>query len=417
MEQDKSWFRLDWFILGTALALGMTGILVIAGATHGNEAKSTLWLKQAFWLFVGLSMALGCTFLNYRRLLRWAPYLFIGSLILLLVALSSAPIKGARSWIQIPNVPFRLQPSEFAKVALILVLARYLGKWQGKVDGFKPILTTFFLAGLPTALVVLQPDLGTAIIYLPICVSMLFAGGLHPAYFLLLVSPFLGFFSLFDSAAFLCLWLVSVGVVLMWAVWSRVSWGMLVLGLLMNVFSYVAVGTLGTEVWERAPSHAKSRIIVWLDPDFEPRGAGWNVRQSKIALGSGGFWGHGWGQGTQSKLEFLPELQHDFVFAVLGEQWGFFGCAILLTLFTLLFARCAYIASSSADTEGLLICVGVVAMFATHVIVNIGMSTGLLPVTGLPLTFISYGGAFMMTNLIAVGLICSVSFRRNTRIE
>ena len=417
MDRDRTWFDIDWWLLASGLFLGLLGIVVISGATHGDPLKDTLWLKQGVWIMLGIGLAFACTFLNYRRILRWSPLIYVLALVLLAIVLTSDPVKGARSWIDIPGLPFRVQPSEFGKVGLILILARYLGKWQGRVDGFGPVIAALVLTAIPTVLVLAQPDMGTALVYLPICVTMLFAAGLHPAYFVLLASPILGMMGLSSSAAMLCLWVVLVSLVLVWGVWSKVSYGILVLALFLNMVCFVGIQSFGSTVWEHAPTHAKKRIISYIDEDFEPKKAGWNARQSRIALGSGGFWGHGWGKGTQSKLKFLPEVQHDFVFAVLGEQWGFFGCTLLLGLFVALFARCALVAATAADTEGLLICVGAVAMYATHVVVNTGMATGLLPITGLPLTFISYGGAFMLTNLLVLGLVCSVSFRRAIRIE
>lgn len=419
MERVKSWYSFDWMLLGTALGIGLMGVFVIAGATHGHSGKSLLWFKQSVWLGMGIAIAAGFHHLNYRRLVRWGPAIYGLTIVLLIVVLFAVKVKGARSWISVPGVPFRIQPSEFAKFGLILLLARYLGRWQGRVSGFLPVVSALALTAIPMMLVLLQPDMGTALVYLPICMSMLFVGGLHPAYFALLASPVLGLLGISESPAILCLWVVAVGAILAWTVLSKVPSGLLLIVLLLNVVCYVGVRSFGEEAWDRAPTHAKKRIMVYLDEEYaqeERKGAAWNAIQAKIAIGQGGFGGMGWGKGSQSALQFLPEVQHDFVFASLGEQWGFLGCTLLLGLFAALFARGAYVAATAADTEGLLLCVGAMAMYATHLIVNTGMVTGLLPITGLPLTFVSYGGAFMLTNLAALGLICSVSFRRSVRI-
>jgi rod shape determining protein RodA len=355
----------DWPLIAIVLALLACGIVTLWGATSvGQEARP--WpippfaAKQMAFAVVGLAMMTGLIFFDYRRLARVAWPLY-GLLTLLLAGLlvRGTTIKGAASWYDFG--PIHFQPSEPGKLIIILVLARHLSSRAREFRGLRQTLAPLAILSLPLLLIFKQNALGTALILLPVAGAMFWVAGLRKRVF----------------ATFLLLGVAGAVV-----------------------------------VYPRLKPYQKDRIQTFLEPEADLRGTGWNIFQAKTTLGSGQLLGKGWGRGTQTQFRFLPEFHTDFIFPTVGEQFGMTGCLAVIGLFVLFIWRMTWLASSCEDLFGLLILTGMTAMLATHVVQNIGMVLGLLPITGLPLPFFSYGGSFMLTALIAVGLALSIGARR-----
>ncbi len=352
----------DWVLLFTVLIVAGIGIANLFSATASWQPGGTpLYLKQMLWLSGGILIALTICLVDYRHLEYFAIHLYcLGLGLLLYVLLLGRSTMGATRWINLGFI--NLQPGEVIKVAIILVLARIFSKTAnpfgyGLFELWKPAL----LLLLPVVLILKEPDLGTAMMVIFIAVSMLLFAGLKRG-------------------------------------------TLVVLGLL-GTFIAVA-GWFGLHDYQRA------RIRTFLNPEADPLGSGYHIIQSKIAVGSGGLFGKGFIQGTQSQLSFLPERHTDFAFSVFAEEWGFAGSLVLLALYFFLIVWGLYVARRAADRFGLFLAVGVTAMIFWHIVVNLGMVIGLLPVVGVPLPFFSYGGTSMVTMMIGVGLLMNVSMRR-----
>lgn len=352
----------DWILMLTVIALASLGILNLYSATaNWHEAGSPIYIKEIIWLCGGIVLALLICLFDYRHLQYFAIHVYVVSIVLLaIVELIGRTSMGATRWIHLGA--FNLQPSEVIKIAIILLLARILSQ-TAKPQGFslfdlwKPALWIL----IPVGLILKQPDLGTALMVVFIAASMLLFAGLR----------------------------------------GRTVIGLGVIG--------VAVAVAG---WFGLHDYQRARILTFLNPEADPLGRGYHIIQSKIAVGSGGLFGKGFIQGTQSQLSFLPERHTDFAFSVFAEEWGFSGCLILLGLYLFLVIWGIYIARRASDRFGLFLAIGVTAMIFWHIVVNLGMVIGLLPVVGVPLPLFSYGGTSMITTMIGVGLLMNVSMRR-----
>jgi rod shape determining protein RodA len=353
----------DWGLLGLTLLLACAGILTVYSAVTAGAPtpQRVLYLKQIAWFCIGLG-AMICAFIfNYKQLERWATPLYIGCLLLLAAVLVFGRFSGgARRWLILG--PISIQPSEPIKIAVILMLARYYAK-NATDRGFslRGLIAPFFIVALPFVLIVRQPDLGTAML-------------------LMLIAGAMTIFVKIERRTFLFLIL----------------------------FCTVTIPL----VWSQLKDYQKLRIWTFLDPGRDPLGAGYHVTQSKIAIGSGMLGGKGFLKGTQNALSFLPEQHTDFIFSVLAEEWGFIGAALLLLLFLGFILWGLSVAFRCRDPFGVILCVGVLAMIGWQVCINIGMVMGLMPVVGVPLPFVSYGGSSMLTVMIGVGLLLNVSMRR-----
>ncbi len=388
----RSLRRLDWGLTAVVAALLALGIAFIysAGAGHPASAARALHLKQLCWAGLGTLFYFGFALLDYHGWVRRAWWLYLAGLVLL--ALVFVPhvgvrVYGARRWLAVAG--FRvLQPAELVKLAVILVLARLFG-WPGRnLRRARYRVAGLLLVLLPAALIARQPDLGTALMLPPVLLIMMWSAGVSAR------------------------WLASV-----------LAAVVLVAGAVCALI--VAPPALGMEParHERLLARAgispyqRDRVLVFLDRDRDPLGAGWNKMQSQIAIGSGRLWGKGYCQGTQNLLGFLPRTvaPNDFIFSVIAEETGFAGSALTLTCFGLMLAACLRAAANAADAIGRLLCVGVAALLFSHVAVNIAMTIGLLPVTGLPLPLLSYGGTFMIGTMTALGIVQSVRIRGDWR--
>ena len=253
-----------------------------------------------------------------------------------------------------------------------------------------------------------QPDLGTALVLGPIALGMFYLAGLPWAYLILFVAPLTGFLSLASGNGPFLLWILGlIGITLLMR-WQSVPW----LDRMVFGVGYVGSYLSMSRLWEFLKPHQRSRFLVYWDPEYDLSGSGYNLFQSKIAIGSGGFLGKGFGQGTQSRLQFLPESHTDFTFAVLAEDWGFLGCLVFFFLFLTLIYLCLEIARESRTLEGTLLAGGMAIYFLTHFAINVGMAMGMIPVAGLPLSFLSYGGSHLLACLVGIGLVLNIKLRR-----
>ncbi|HOJ60736.1 MAG TPA: FtsW/RodA/SpoVE family cell cycle protein [bacterium] len=412
----KNWYDIDFLTLGLALALIAFGVAVLAGATWNEEVGSlweTRWFLQAQWAVLGLGGAAAVLVVDYRLLIRYAWFFYALGLIGLLLCFVPGLghfTHGAYSWVKIGPLP-QIQTSEFAKLTTILLLAKILAarkeQWHGLADVLRPLV----IGAVPALLVLKQPDLGTAVVFGPITLLMMFIAGLPYPYLILILSPALGLLGISHDLVYILVWIGLMAGLLILAVVKKVPWTVWLPFLLVTVSAYAVVYQHGEKIWNDIDDYKKRRITGFLYPDLDLKHSNWNIYQSKIALGSGGFWGKGFGNSIQSQYGFLPEFQHDFVFPVVGEQKGFLGASLLLALFFLLLMRGLDTAVTAKTLQGALIASGVVALYFSHITINVGMVTGLMPVTGLPLTFISYGGSFMLASLIGIGLLMNVRLR------
>lgn len=352
----------DWPLLGLVLLISLIGIGNLYSATSAWQGSlATIYLKQLAWLGGGLLIAVAVCLLDYRRLEHFS-FLFYGGTILLLLAVLviGKTSMGATRWINLGF--FNLQPSEVMKLVIIIALARYFSD-NSPFGGFglKELWQPFLLLGVPALLIIKQPDLGTSMMVLFIGGTMALFAGIRRRVLVLLA---------------------------------------------------VVAGLACRGGWSLLHDYQRERIRTFLNPERDPLGSGYHIIQSKIAVGSGGLFGKGFMHGTQSQLSFLPERHTDFAFSVFAEEWGFTGCLVLLTLYLLLILWGLHIARRAADRYGTYLALGVTAMFFWHIVVNLGMVIGLLPVVGVPLPLFSYGGTSMVTTMVGVGLLLNVSMRR-----
>ena len=352
----------DWQFAATILAMAMLGILSVysANALSTSAFRKALYLKQVAWVGMGLMILTLACVVSTRTLARFAYVIFGFSVVLLLLVLVIGKAGlGAHRWIRIGG--FTFQPSEFAKLGLVLFLARYFDDHRDALLQPRTMLLPAIVAGACMLLVLKQPDLGTALLLVFISLTMMLMLGLHWRY---LVPPLIG------------------GAVLAPLAWTFLK------------------------------EYQRRRILVFVNPDLDPLGASYHIAQSKIAVGSGGFFGKGWLAATQSQLNFLPLNHTDFIFAVLAEQWGFVGCLVVLLVYFYLITRGFQIARDCTDLFASLLAAGISAMLAIQVLINIAMVLGMMPVVGIPLPLLSYGGSSLLVTLLSLGLLLNIHMRR-----
>ena len=358
------------------VVLVVFGTIMVASATSGMDGGRGMLIRHLLGAVVGIVALVVLWAIDYTKYRAWqGPLIVLGVLLLVsprIPGLSGAA-KGATSWLEVFGVRL-FQPSEPAKLIFIVVLATAIASYEGTIERFRDVgRILLYLLGA-VVLIMLQPDLGTGLVFVAITIIMLVAGGMKGRYF-----------------AYLALAsVVLVGGVL--AVDSTLD------------------RMAGKDV--ALKQYQEDRLLVFLQPDRDPAGAGYNLAQAKIAIGSGGLTGKGLGSGTQSNLHFIPERHTDFIFAVLGEETGFIGAIILLGLYLALLVSALAVATSSRDLYGALIAVGIIGMWLFQILENVGMTVGMMPITGIPLPFMSFGSSAMVTNLAAIGLLLSVWSRR-----
>ncbi|HVT43568.1 MAG TPA: rod shape-determining protein RodA [Thermoanaerobaculia bacterium] len=360
MLTSRTVSRVDLNLLGTAIVIAAIGCALVYSATYfGKDAP--LFQRQIVWVTIGIMLMILFLAIDYHVLHDIAPVLYaIGMILLLYLLIWGKTTANVKSWIHIGT--FQFQPSEFMKIFTALVLARYFNSNDRAYLDWKSFgIVAAIIAG-PLLLIVVQPDFGTAASYFPLIAAAMFFGGIRPRY-----------------------WLVAI---LLVAIALPFAWNFAL------------------------KPYQKERIVIFLDPQRDPLGSGYQVTQAKIAIGSGGITGKGFKQGTQAKLEYLPARHTDFIFAVLGEEWGFVGVVVVLTLYLFLILESFFIAKASRDRGGTFLVVSVISFFIFHVVINVAMQIGLLPTTGIPLPLISYGGSSTMMFFMGIGLILNVDYRK-----
>ncbi len=359
MKDLRNYFKqLDYVLVITAGVLALLGVLLIVSATRSIEGSRQI-LVQSIAIVLGTGMMFLVAAMDYEMYSDLDKILYIGSVLILIFVLIFGEGKeetGSNSWIRIGGIG--IQPSELVKLSFCITFSHQIVKNREYINSPRVLGKLLLHFGVLAGLVILQNDTGTALVFLFMFLVMLFAAGLSYKYFLGALGGFLA----------LC----------------PIAWFFLM------------------------KDYQKERILVFLNPERDASGAGYQVLQSKIAIGSGEFLGRGYMQGPQNQLGFLPEKETDFIFGVCGEEFGFIGCIIVVALLALLIGRCIYVGMQAKDETGYFICVGIAAMFMFHTLENIFMCIGLMPVTGIPLPFLSYGGSSVLTNFIAVGLVLSV---------
>ncbi|WP_027717009.1 rod shape-determining protein RodA [Desulfovirgula thermocuniculi] len=376
-------------------------------------------LKQVLWVLIGLVVMALVLYIPYEDLAKHARGLYILNLLMLVAVLFvGREALGAQRWIQVG--PFVFQPSEFSKLILIVTLAQFLVSREGRLQRLRDLLPVFVHVGVPTLLVLKQPDLGTSMVFVAIMFGMLFLAGARPstlaallgAGMALLVALFVLHAHLHQAEALLEKQLLALEEEKKTAVAAPAREELN--KKYEEVFREYQEASRRHDFFHRhtLKEYQVTRLTIFLDPKSDLLGAGYHIWQSLIAVGSGGFWGKGLLGGTQSHLTFLPIRHTDFIFSVVGEEAGFLGSVFLLGLFLLILYRGIRIAASARDLLGALMAGGVVSMFAFHVFVNVGMTIGIMPVVGIPLPFFSYGGSNMIMNLAALGLLLNVYVRR-----
>jgi rod shape determining protein RodA len=402
--------RLDRPLIVIVALLLCFGILMVysAGQTDVRTPAHGAWIRQLIWAGVAL-VAGGIVFRINFRLLEWAaPGIYALGLALLvlvlLVGTGAGSAAGSKSWLAVGGVRLG-QPVELAKLATILLLARYLSSLREAPQTLRQLVIPCLLVGVPFLLVMMQPDLGSAIVFIGILFAMLFWAGVSPRLLFLLVSPAVSLL-LAASTAWWVGWMVLLTVVLiLWRPHVYVTEGVLIW--LVNS----AMGIVAIIVWTRVlKSYQQQRLMSFLNPEADPVRSGYQLIQSKVAIGSGGFLGNGFLEGPQKRLAFLPEQYTDFIFAVLGEELGFLGVAAALFLFFLLFIAIVRIARRATDPFASLAAFGVLGLFFTHLFENVGMTINVMPITGIPLPFFSYGGSFLLASGMAIGLVMRVAW-------
>ena len=343
------------------ILITLSVFFVYSAAFDKSEGISkAFYQRQLIWGAIGFLFFLILFSLDYRRLLHFSFLIYgFGVLFLLLVLFVGTTKLGAQRWLNLGG--FAFQPSEFSKLSLILGLTSYLSLFAERRFRFRHFIGALVIVGIPMLLILKQPDLGTALIYVPIFLVMLYVANVPLRYLVSLV---------------------------------------------------VCGAAIAPLFWSFLREYQKNRLLVFIDPDRDPLGAGYNLIQSKIAVGSGGIWGKGWLEGTQNQLNFLPERHTDFIFSVIGEEFGFLGSVLILFLFFILIAGALNIADKAKDQPGQVMAAGIAAFFIAHVFINIGMTIGIMPITGLPLPFVSYGGTSLIAVLSALALLQNIYSRR-----
>jgi rod shape determining protein RodA len=361
MARYRSFRDLDWSLLIITLIICSLGILQIYSATHDTK-WSDAWWKQAVWVLVAIGIMWVASSIDYHTLLGQVPLLYALSIAALLATFEFGRMAfGSRRWISIPGTGFNFQISEFVKLVIILVVARYLSELKSEEIGWRDLLKLGVLVGIPTALVMAQPDLGTALTYVPV---------------------------------------LGVGILLAGIRWHYLA------------AMAVAGGLAVTVGYHFLQDYQKARLVSFVDPSQDPRGRGYQVIQSKIAVGDGGMWGRGVTHGTQTQLRFLPVPHTDFIFSAFAEEHGFVVVVVVLGLYFLLLMQIVQNAQMAPDRAGMYICMGVATMLLFHVLVNVGMVVGNMPVTGIPLPLMSYGGSNLFSIFMMLGLVNNVRLRR-----
>ncbi len=391
------------------LLMTVFGIAMIYSAGVLNIPSSITegaWVRQSRWFAIALVAFTGVSQLR-SRWFEWIALPAYGVSVLLLaltlaIGTGSGTAAGVKSFLDLGFI--RFQPAEFAKLATILALARYLGTRPEDPTTLRALVTPALIVGVPLGLVILQPDLGTALAFVGILFATLFWAGAPIGLLLLLASPGVALVLSFDNRIWAVFFVLVVGSLYLY------RYRLFLVESLVVVMANLAAGTIATPLWNSLAEYQQNRILVFLDPSVDPRGAGYHLIQSMVAIGSGGLSGKGFTEGTQKRLDFLPEQHTDFIFSVIGEEFGFLGTGLALCLFAFILYRLVRMAEGAADPFAGLVIFGIFGAWLVHIFVNVGMTVGMVPVTGIPLPFVSYGGTFLLMSWIAVAMATRVAY-------
>jgi rod shape determining protein RodA len=361
MIRDRQLATLDLNFLGTAIVIAAIGLLLIYSATYFTDPGLGTLKRQMLWIAIGLVLMIIFVVIDYHVFFDVAPILYgIGITLLLYLLLWGRVTAHVKSWIHIGG--FQFQPAEFMKIFTALMLARYFDSNDRAYLNFRTFVVAMGIIVLPVALIAVQPDFGTAATFAPLVAVAMFFGGIRLRYWLIMI---------------------LVGLI----------------ALPVGYFYFLK-------------PYQRERVVIFLNPERDPLGSGYQVTQAKIAIGSGGIHGKGFRQGTQAKLEFLPARHTDFIFAVAGEEWGFIGVVIILALYLFFIFQALTFGKHARDRGGTFLVICLISFFIFHIFINISMQIGVLPTTGIPLPLISYGGSSTMMFFIAIGLMLNVDMRR-----
>lgn len=361
MIRERTLPSIDLNFLGTAIVLAAIGCLLIYSATWFGDPTLQIFKRQVMWIGIGLILLAACALVDYHVLFDIAPILYgIGILLLLYLQFFGVLTVNTKSWIRIGG--FQFQPSEFMKIFTAMMLARYFDSNDRAYLTIKSFTMAMVIIGIPVGLIIIQPDFGTAASFFPLFAVAMFFGGIRPRVWAAMIL------------------IVAIALPVGWITFLR--------------------------------PYQKERIMIFLNPERDPLGSGYQVTQAKIAIGSGGIHGKGFTQGTQARLDYIPEHHTDFIFSVLGEEWGFIGVSIVLALYLFLIIQAMSFAKNARDRGGTFLVISLIMFFVFHIVINVAMQIGVLPTTGIPLPLLSYGGSSTMMFLIAIGLMLNVDMRR-----
>lgn len=361
MISQRTVAKVDLNFMGTAIVLAAIGCMLVYSATFFNDPGLGTFKRQVIWAAIGLLLAIIILFVDYHVLFDVAPILYgIGLVLLLYLLIFGRVTANVKSWVHIGA--FQFQPAEFMKLFTALMLARYFDSNDRAYLDIRSFLIAMGIIAVPVGLIIVQPDFGTAASFFPLIAVAMFFGGIRPR--------------------------VWVAMILIVAIAAPVGW-----------FFFLK-------------PYQKERLVVFMNPERDPLGSGYQVTQAKIAIGSGGIHGKGFRNGTQGKFGYVPEHHTDFIFAVLGEEWGFIGVSIVLALYLFLVAQALSFAKHARDRGGTFLIISLISFVIFHVLINVSMQIGLLPTTGIPLPLVSYGGSSTMMFFMSIGLIANVDMRR-----
>jgi len=392
----------DPFLALLVILLSLFGVAMVYSAGQLDVPTvrlQDLWQMQLAWLGISVIALL----IVQRIPTRWFEWItvpaYIVSILVLVVTLvigqGFGTARGTRSWLTLGPIMF--QPSQFANLAVILMLARVMGNWREPPRTIWKLVPPVAIVALPMLLVAMQPDLGTALVYCSILLVTLYWSGAPVGMIFLLMSPVVGLFLSFATVPFAIYMALLLAFLYLYRtyIWEGVT----------VLVANLTAGAIAIPLWNKLAQYQKNRLLVFLDPSIDPRGAGWHVIQSRVAIGSGGLFGKGFTLGTQKRLAFLPEQHTDFIFSVVGEEFGFIGTFGVLLVFGLILWRLVRIAERCSDPFAGIVVFGIFGAWFAHVLVNIGMTAGVMPITGIPLPFLSYGGSFLLAAYIGLGVV------------
>ena len=427
-------FGFDFFVFFAVEILMIIGIFFIysSGVNSNGVIVTNEYIKQIVWVSTGTLIMLFFAFMDYRRIMGLAfPLYLITVILLIFTLLLGQVVNGSRSWLGIGSLG--IQPSELSKLTTIFFVSAYLNNNRSRIQSLWVFLTALFIVLLPMGLILMQPDLGTAMVFIPVFLVTIFIAGGKVRYILFVV--FIGILTIifsvlpywamyiaqakinsivvFTEINLMKIILLGIIVIILLSIWGYIYTRKSYFYVLFYSFTIIGISYLFSFAARMVlKDYQVMRLIVFLDPQVDPRGAGWNIIQSVTAVGSGGVFGKGFLQGTQSHYRYLPEQSTDFIFSIISEEIGFMGNAAIVCLFLVIFWRALNIILKSRDVFGSLIAAGLAGMIFFHFMINIGMAIGIMPITGIPLLFLSYGGSSLWTTLLGIGVMLSIYHRR-----